>query len=165
MEQLVIKYQGVNDLADSMSFDLVQLGLLQWAHSPLRFLRCTAPGPRTSPLGKTNRGAAASAVYATRLQHCLSICYLPISRCLCCSAALLTRQSVTNGSLLFWLLETKHEKHSCTRTDACTQSPPWPPPERVPWLLQITQFFKDGAEVEIRLINQNLKLHPAGWEN
>lgn len=45
--QLVIKYQAVNDLADSMSFDLVQLGLIPEAHSPLGFPRCTAPGPST----------------------------------------------------------------------------------------------------------------------
>lgn len=163
----VIKYLGVNDPADWRSFDWVQLGLLRWAHSPLRFLRCTAPGPRTSLLGNAN--GSSSTHYL-----CKATWALP-KRTLSPRFPKSLRQCSISGPAkcdwwiaTLWLLETKHKKETFmyrywymypVTLLASSQ------PERVPGLLQITQFFKDGAGIQIRLINQNLKLHPTGWEN
>lgn len=107
----VIKYRGANDPADSRSFDLVQLGLLHWAHSPFRFLRCTAPGPRTSPLGKTKGSSSI---------HCLCKATWALPErtlsprfpmtLLQCSISGLAKCAWWITTL--WLLETKHKKET-----------------------------------------------------
>lgn len=53
------------------------------------------------------------------------------------------------------------KRHLYTHTDIGSQSrslslPITIPPERLSWQLQMTQFFKDGAGAELRLIDQNL---------
>lgn len=95
VEQLVIKYQGVNNLDDSMSFDLVQLALLHWG-SFSRVPEVHSSRCQDCPRGK-QAGAAASAVCASRLQRCLSRCCLHLFQGFCCSAASLGRQTGTDG--------------------------------------------------------------------
>lgn len=89
---------------------------------------------------------------SARPKH-LQSSHFPVSPLPCSTPGL---AKVTDGSLLFWLLETTHKKETFKYL-YWFMYPVTPlasfPSEREPWLLQITQFFKVGAEVEIRLVN------------